>query len=142
MIKLWIGTNVNGIGMFDGKNWKVYNMRNMNLNVNVGNIIKETAYDRRGNVYASHGQSLKNGYTGGITRFNGDIWEVLKLNVVPSEWVESFYIDKNDNIWVGTKEGMTKFYDNPSNAVFYNTYNSQIPGKDIRGVVIDNNENV
>lgn len=140
--RIWIGTNVLGIGVFDGKRWKNYNMSNMNLSKNVGNSISKINCDRRGNVYVAHSQNLMQGRLGGITKFNGNEWEVLTLNVVPSEQIESIYIDKNDMIWVGTKNGLTKFYDDPANAVFYTTINSKIPGKDIVGVAVDKNDDL
>lgn len=140
--KIWIGTSTNGIGIFNGISWTHYNMNNMGLPINVGNIIKEIKCDRRGNVYVAHAPSKNNGYTGGFTKFNGSFWEVLTLNVISSHLIETIYVDKNDMIWVGTKDGLTKFYDNPGNAIFYNTYNSQIPGKEVSGIVIDKNDDL
>lgn len=114
----------------------------MNLSINVGDIITDIECDRRGNVYVAHAPNLKNGYMGGITRFKCIYWEILTLNVVSSNQVESIYVDKNDIIWVGIKNGLTKFYDNPSGALFFNTINSKIPGKEIEGIAIDNNNDL
>jgi len=140
--RIWIGTNTFGIGVFDGQNWKVYNMSNMNLSKNVGDIIKEIKCDKRGNIYVAHSQSLMDNATGGITRFNGDQWEVLTLNGVPSDLILTIYVDNDDMIWVGTKNGLTRFYDRPEGALFYNTINSKIPGREVVGIAVDKNRNL
>ncbi|AFN75446.1 hypothetical protein MROS_2216 [Melioribacter roseus P3M-2] len=123
---VWVATNSAGINMYDGNQWKIYDMSNMNLSANLGNSIKDIACDKEGYVYAAHIYNSEKGELGGFTRFKDGAWEQLELKGVPSNLVESIYVDEEGNKWIGTKGGLTKFRHNPSDGYFFNTSNSKL----------------
>ncbi|MGK9477130.1 two-component regulator propeller domain-containing protein [Melioribacter sp. OK-6-Me] len=123
---IWVATNSAGVNMYDGNKWKVYDMSNMNLSENLGNSIKDIACDKEGYVYVAHVCSPEKGELGGLTRFKNGTWEQVELVGVPSNFVESIYIDEEGNKWIGTKNGLTKFRTNPLDGYFFNTSNSKL----------------
>ncbi len=139
---IWVATNSDGINMYDGHKWKIYDMSNMNLGANLGNSIKDIACDKEGYIYAAHIYSIEKGELGGFTRFKDGTWEQLELNGVPANLVECIYIDDQGNKWVGTKGGMTKFRYEPNDGYFFNTSNSKLPANQVVDIIISPDGNL
>ncbi len=136
--RVWLGTNSFGISMYDGNNWKLYNMSNMSLPINVGNIIQDIAVDNDGTIWAAHLSDSNRGFAGGITKYDGKNWSVVQLTGIATNLPEMIWVDKNNNKWIGTKNGLGEFLQ-PGNIVTFTTVNSQIPASQIESAAIDLN---
>jgi hypothetical protein len=136
--RMWIGTNAYGINVFDGTEWKLYNMKNMQTVTNVGNCIGDIAIDKNGIVWVAHIKNEKTGDLGGVSYFNGSTWSVLTMSGMPTDATESIYVDSNNYKWIGTKSGLAK-YESAANIKYYTTTNSKLPASQIEAVVIDEN---
>jgi len=112
---LWIGTYLGGLQMYDRKNdrFVTYIHNQADSNSISGNDIRKITEDKEGNLWiATHG--------GGIEMFNlknkkFKHYRVNYLNLkyaISSDWVYSVFCDKDDNIWVGTVEGISKIEKN------------------------------
>jgi len=134
--KIWVGTSANGLAWFDGLTWKTYLISNMKIPRNLGNSIRYIKVDNDGIVWVAHLQNLIVGDLGGFTKFDGVSWTDIKLVGVPSDQIETIYVDSKNNKWVGTKNGLGKFLQTFS-VTAYTTINSAIPASQIVGVAID-----
>lgn len=137
----WIGTSAKGLAFFNGSFWQSYNMSNMKLSRNLGNSIRYIKVDNDGIVWVSHLQNMIAGELGGLTKFDGVNWTEIKLVGVPSDQVETIYVDSKNNKWVGTKNGIAYFINTFSIKTF-NTTNSPLTAGQVVSVSIDKNEDV
>ena len=100
------------------------------LGIPVG-IITKIIQDKQGYFWIStlqNGLFKYDGYT--TTRYEYDPFDV---NSVPQNQIYTFFIDKNDTIWVGTAEGLCKFDRRTEKFIRYS--NSILPGiPDLRNV--------
>lgn len=107
---IWFGT-VNGVARYDGHDFKVYQHNGTDLNTisnnNAGNIF----IDSKGILWIGT-------FGGGFNSLNLQTGQLLRYpyssdkndKVVP-EFVQTFYEDKQSNIWIGTPNGLYKFKD-------------------------------
>lgn len=139
--RVWIGTSANGVGFFDGITWKNYNMSNMKLQRNLGNGIRFVKVDNNGIVWVSHIQNLIAGELGGLTTFDGNNWTEISLLGIPSNQVETIYIDSKNQKWIGTKNGFGYFL-NSFSIKYFNTGNSPLTASQVVGISLDENEDL
>jgi signal transduction histidine kinase/ligand-binding sensor domain-containing protein len=88
------------------------------LNV-AGGLITKIIQDKQGYFWIStmqNGLFKYDGYT--TTRYEYDPFDV---HSVPQNQIYTFFIDKNDTIWVGTAEGLSKFDRHSEKFIRYNS---------------------
>ncbi len=139
--KVWIGTSSNGVGYYDGSTWRNFNMSNMRLQRNLGNGIRYVKVDNNGIVWVAHVQNLIAGELGGLTTFDGTNWTQVSLIGIPSDQVETIYVDSKNQKFVGTKNGFGYFL-NSFSIKYFNTTNSPLTASQIVGIILDKNEDL
>jgi hypothetical protein len=116
---IWIGTD-KGLVCYDGSNWKVHLS---------GTKIKSLAKDKKGGIWAGTNST-------GLRNYNGTKWYDTPGNL-PDGHVYSIAIDDQDNKWIGTEGGLTKF--DGTNLTTFNTSNSDLPDNIVGTIRIDDN---
>lgn len=119
----WIGTPF-GLYRFDGSNWEFYDQNNSNL----PSPFIESIF------VAGFNQIWVGNQSPYISFFNGNDWQVYN-NVIDVAWCIAK--DKNNNIWVGTNSGITKF--DGTNWTTFNTSNTLLPSNSINDIEVDSN---
>lgn len=108
---LWIGTYLGGLQMFDKNNDRfiTYVHNPSDSNSISGNDIRKITEDKEGNLWiAVHGA--------GVEKFNIQTKKFKHYRVnyldlkysISSDWTFSVVCDKDDNIWIGSVEGISK----------------------------------
>ena len=108
---------MNGLAIFDGENWTVYDTRSWNWR----NRITRISFDKLENVWIGTDG-------GGIARFDGVNWTIYSTSnsELPYDRVHnSPVIDRDENLWIGTSLGMAKF--DGENWTVYKPSNSGLP---------------
>ena len=121
---LWLGT-YNGLNRYDGYNFKVYKMQKANPKSINGQMFTSIVEDKNGNLWiASYGGGL-NKYdrlTDDFTRFTFD---KNNFHTIPSDHVNTIFIDSKGRLWIGTDEGLCR-YNSDNNFIRYdNILNSR-----------------
>ena len=129
---IWVGTKFNGTAKFDGRNWRVFNLSNTNLE---SNFIKTIWIENKDLVYFGTGGR-------GLTRYSHGDWYSSSLGQSPGiDNVNDLVIEEgnNDDIkWIGTMDGLVKI-DNQFHYIRKN--NSPLPNNDVNAVAIDRSGN-
>lgn len=113
--KIWIGTDGNGLSVFNGINWINYNKTNTILTSDKITVIKK---DNLGNIWI--------GTESGLAKYYNGAWEIFTtLNSnIPNNYITSIAIYSNE-VWIGTKSGLVKYSNNTFDV--FNTNNSGLP---------------
>ncbi|HLO59843.1 MAG TPA: two-component regulator propeller domain-containing protein [Bacteroidales bacterium] len=107
---IWVGTYFGGLQMYDRKTGKFKSYRHNPEDEEsiAGNDVRSITEDKHGNLWiAIHG--------GGVDKFNPSTAKFEHhlvnygnlTNTISSDWVLSIYCDTEDNIWVGTIDGIS-----------------------------------
>lgn len=122
---IWLAT-WRGVVKYDGNKWTRYDHTNTPM---TSPVITDILFDSKGNLWVGCATvPYVEGWVGCLAKFTGSEWtNYSKDNSgLPDNHVSCLTIDSEDNLWVGTKEGLVKF-DNNNNWTVYNTYNSGLP---------------
>ena len=123
---LWMGTQDNGIGRFNGTMGEAFNSINSQLpRDQINTAIK---VDADGNTWAGSGRFL--------VKINGDEWSIYEIpDIIPSAYyaINDIEFDKDGNGWIGTSWGLIKY----SKGIFYQQYDSI--GAIVEAIEIDSN---
>lgn len=110
---IWVGTNGNGIAVYDGSYWKKWDMSNMGIGTRIGDIIHSLICDKDGNIWAAHmrEETGSGGINaeGGLSRFNGTKWSIISVPQISTQYIYSLHVDRFNNKWVATKFGLGRF---------------------------------
>ena len=138
---LWIGTNGNGLCIYDTKSGKPkflrYNLMKDSGQL-LGNSIHSICFDKRGNVWigtSEAGISKLNLKTGKYTDYNTANGNLCSNNVF------SIVEDRKGYIYAGTKMGITRINPSDGTAKFY-TVNDGLSNDCVYGLEIDGNDNL
>lgn len=127
--RIWIGTDGSGIEVFDGSFWEKWNMNNVGIGEKIGNVINYIACDRDGIVWAVHMREVRVRETvtaeGGLSYFDGTTWHLITTPLINAQAISSLYVDKDNNKWVATKNGLGKIDERNTPALF-NKINSKL----------------
>lgn len=110
---IWVGTNGNGIAVFDGSSWRKWDMSNMGIGSKIGDIIHALICDKDGMIWAAHMREefgsggIKS--EGGLSRFNGTKWSIISVPQISTQYIQSLHVDRNNNKWIATKFGLGRF---------------------------------
>ena len=135
---IWIAT-WRGVVKYDGTNWTRYNNTNTLMK---SNIITDILFDSKGNLWvASTNYPFIQGWSGCLAKFTGSEWIIYTRDNsgLPSDNVSCLSIDSEDNIWIGTENGLAKF-DGNNNWKVYNITNSGLPANSISRIFINNKD--
>lgn len=119
---IWVGTNGNGMAVFDGNSWRKWDMSNMGIGNRIGDVIHSIICDQDGMIWAAHMReevgsgSIK--AEGGLSRFNGTKWSVISVPQISTQYIQSLHVDRNNNKWVATKFGLGRFDKSNSASIF------------------------
>ncbi len=124
--KVWVGTT-GGISMFEGSIWTTYDEVNSGL---ADSYIYAIAVDPSETAWVGY-----YGHEMGVAFFNGSTWRKYIPSIISND-VEGFALDKAQNMWVVTTEGVS-CYDG-DDWVHFTTENSGLLNNDVRSVAVDN----
>ncbi len=128
----WIGTT-EGVVKFDGNEWTVYNQENSPLE---SNFIESITIDNDGNKWIGISDQ-------GLAKFDGSFWTIY--NSVRFDFpnnVSSIAIDKNSVVWfTSVLKSMIPGGSAYSNDHYFWTIFTGTPSFDVRGVVVDDDNN-
>ena len=96
---IWIGSYLDGLKVFNGDTWQIYNKNTVPLKYN---DITSLTVDNKGRVWTVNGKDL-------ICVSAG--WKVYNStnSNMPDEWLESLSSDNYGNIWVAGSKHLIKF---------------------------------
>ena len=106
---LWIGTYDFGVDCFDKKNKEFIHYNQSTVSGLVSNQILSIFADRKGNLYIAHVLngfsilSIKDKTAKNFRRIDGN------PNSLPDNDVRCIFIDRNENVWIGTNNGLALF---------------------------------
>lgn len=123
---LWIGyfateeNTARGLGHYNKKDWAQCGLPE----AIGGSNINALATDQTGNVWVATEDA-------GVAMFDGTVWQRFKGNtILPSNQTFGITIDKNNNVWIATLEGVAKYdvtlqqwsvpYTGENGTLFYN----------------------
>ena len=168
---VWIGFQRIGAGRFDGTNWLVYDTLNGLPSNNVLSFAFQgndswigtdkglaklngtsfTIYDSSNSGLTTNyilslfttGNNLLIGTRNGAFVFDGTTWihYTTSNSGLPSDTVQCFSKSGNDTIWIGTANGLAKYYNN-SWVTYYLPNSINTSNNSISGLAIDLNNNV
>lgn len=130
---IWIATYYRGIELFDKANQRFEHYNKHTVPGMVSNNAWTVDEDSRGAVYIGHvstGLSLLFPATKTIKNFRND---PADSNSLPGDEVRAVYVDRNDNVWVGTNKGLALFNREKENFTVFNEAGS--PGSYIFSIV-------
>ncbi|MGB0929425.1 MAG: PKD domain-containing protein, partial [Chitinophagales bacterium] len=112
---IWVNSSV-GLAKYDGTNWtSLPNLANLTL-------------DAFGNIW---------GHTSNqISKYNGNTWQSYDVNNLPSS-ITSIAIANNDEVWLGTTDGVFKLNIITDEVISYTTDNSNLTNDYIYDVEIN-----
>ncbi|MFK7779890.1 MAG: two-component regulator propeller domain-containing protein [Candidatus Gracilibacteria bacterium] len=100
------GTN-QGIALFDGTDWIVYDKQNSDL---VHNQISSIAEDNSGNYWIGTNNGISMLDIGiSLTDTSDDIWVTYDNSILSNTHIQYIYTDDNGTIWIGTNNGVTSY---------------------------------
>lgn len=98
--RVWVGTN-QGIGIFDGSSWIVYNRNNSGLtNVRINKI-------------RFYSNIVWIATAGNLVKFDGINWNVYDQQE-GKDWINDFYIENENKLYLGTKLDGIFLFENQS----------------------------
>lgn len=137
---VWIGyfatapNAPNGLGHYNGKDWADCN----HPDGTAGKDINAIAIDKKGNLWAA---TWKNG----VVMFDGKTWHsytrVSTNYVLPSDETFGITVDDQNNVWVGTLEGVAKF-DGTSWGAPYTKENGTLQENPVHAIAFDSAQNI
>ncbi|MFO7447313.1 MAG: two-component regulator propeller domain-containing protein [Ignavibacteriaceae bacterium] len=130
--RIWAGTALKGLYMYNGSEWSVYDSLNSDI---PSNTIHDMEFDKNGNLWMATGK--------GLVKFNGSEWQVYNSSNsgLAEDAVLSIEIDENGIIWLGFfRHGLMKY--DGTNWKKYNLSNSILPTNGVYAVETDTKGNV
>ena len=138
---LWIGTMANNIAKYHNRyNWKVYQSDNLPKGDSVADLI----IGNDNNIWvALIPQYSKPGVVdkvGGIFKLENEQLVLLDIGI-PNIRINKFYLDDENILWAGSKNGIFSIYSGGYFKVF-NSTNSGLPINDVLSIEKDKNGNI
>ncbi len=141
---LWIGTEDEGLNIFDIKRGKFYHYKTDPLNYSgLNNNSIYTIYkDKIGNIWLGTYAGGINLLAAGKTYFQCYRHFPAAANSLGNNTINSFWEDENQNIWIATGHGLDYFDRKNKNFIHYNKTNSALTADVILNLYEDNNKNL
>ncbi len=131
---LWIGSNNFGILNFNGNTFSEFVDTAYNF---LTNKIISIALDNSNKLW--FGQLVNSGIRGGLSVYDGFSFTNFYLGTLNNK-INSIYTS-NNNKWVCTSEGLTK-YDAGNSSIFFSTLNSYLTNDNVTDAARDSNGNL
>ncbi|MCD6326252.1 hypothetical protein J7M28_01665 [bacterium] len=123
--RVWIGLTYNGMHLFDGTTWQLFNEDNSGL---AGNYIRKIVIDGEGVKWIANHR--------GLSRFDetGWTWQTYMTSNsdIIGNSVKDIAIDYEGTIWLATSAGVSEF--DGTNFTNYTKDNSSLATNDIRAI--------
>lgn len=120
---MWFGT-WNGLNLFDGYDFKVYNKQNRSQGIS-NNFIYSLCEDRSGNIWIATNYGL-NKFQPEINQFTSYYHNTENINSISSNKLQVVMFDSFGNLWIGTNgSGMDKMIHNQDENYSIIHYNSE-----------------
>jgi signal transduction histidine kinase/ligand-binding sensor domain-containing protein/DNA-binding response OmpR family regulator len=107
---IWVGTYIGGLQMYDRRNGKFISFRHNPADQHsiAGNDVRSITEDKHGNLWiAVHGEGVDK-FVPSTKKFEHHKVDYSNLsNTIASNWVLTLYCDSEDNIWVGSIDGIS-----------------------------------
>ena len=140
----WVGTDY-GISVFNSSDNWVCNYTSIDDLPLDNDFIRDIDVDSHGNVWIGNFVSYK--FKGSIVKYDGTNWTAYKYDTLPGGWpvglvnpnIYRIAVDHNDNLWVATGGGISKFNYSSSTFTNYTDSTSSLPFNVVQCVAIDNN---
>ncbi len=138
--RVWMGTYLKGVYMFDGTNWFAHNVGGWSdLEFNTIDMAMCVAVDKNDNVWVERGILFSGGIANYLSKFDGNEWKKIFYPGVNTSSLNSIYVDENNTKWFGTITELVQVSDQGS-VTIYNSQNSQIPPGKVTCTVLDLNK--
>lgn len=135
--KFWLGTE-KGISIFDPQDKKLeFDNYDMSREF-IPDKIRFMREDSKGNVWIGTDGSGIRYYSPSNRRFYNPTLEFMSMNLFPrgQEIVTAFEIDKDDNLWFGTTDGLA-YYETSSKKGLRLTQGNGLAGNEVSSLLID-----
>lgn len=120
---LWVGTGTHGIISYENGLWKRRDgIYNWDLDKAIGNAVNDLIFDNNDNLWAFISGSPTDGKRSAFVKFDSknSWWSEISFALHFPVEILSFYLDKENNIWMASKEALLKY--NESKPIkFFNT---------------------
>lgn len=126
--RVWLGTG-DGLHVYENGKWKQFNTSNSPL---PDDWVSMLAFDGQGQVWMVSEQ--------GMAVTDGVNWKTFQDTILNGKTIQDIDIDRNDNVWVGTTDGL--FFFNGSEWSVYTPENSGMESVDIAQVAVDQQNRV
>ncbi len=130
--RLWLGTVVSGVSLFDGVNFTNFNDTTSDL---TSNSIRGLQVDNSGNVWigtSSHG----------LFKYDNSNWTVYNNSNsnIGSRFISTVNVDNDNNVWIGFSFGGASKYD----GVTFTNYDASngLPSNAVWAIDFDENNNI
>lgn len=113
---VWIGTG-NGLNRYDGKEFKIYNSNNSSLE---SNNISDILLDKKGRIWVATqggGLNLYDHLSDDFIVYKNDVNNPTSL---PSNQLYKLFEDSNENLWIGSENGLCLFVEESKVFIPYN----------------------
>ncbi|UII33030.1 response regulator [Fulvivirga ulvae] len=142
---IWIGTYEGGLQTFVPKQNKfvTYKHDPDNLKTISGNDVRAIAEDADGTLWlAVHGQGV-NAFDRKNKTFKSYKADYLNWqNSLSNDWVYTLYIDREQNVWVGSVFGLSVLKHGRNQFVSYTKENRNLSHNNVRAILEDGNKNL
>lgn len=128
--RVWVGTD-NGMGIFDGNSWTIFNTNNSPLLSN------------RVQTFAFENNMAWIGSTAGLLKYDNGSWQIFTVNNSNLPWpiINTISIDQNNLKWIGLSDSGVVSFDN-QNFTIYNGTRLNFPTNDIITSAISSSGNL
>lgn len=125
----WIGTEKDGIIIYDEKSWSTLTQENSSL---PSNRITKILIDDFNKKYI--------GTDEGLVIIDGESWTIYNTDntIMPSNLVTSFDINGKGDFMIGTKQGIVRYFSAENRWLLLSKSNSYLPGNWISAVKFEN----
>ncbi|MBL6447186.1 helix-turn-helix domain-containing protein [Fulvivirga sp. 29W222] len=142
---IWVGTYEGGLQMFNPKenNFITYRHDPNNPETISGNDVRAIEEDTNGKLWIAihgHGVSVFDKNSETFKSYNADYlnWQ----NSLSNDWVYTLYIDRAQNVWVGSVFGLSVLRPGTDNFVSYTKENRNLSHNNVRSILEDTHGNL
>ncbi|MBA4406416.1 hypothetical protein C0389_03995 [bacterium] len=108
--EIWVGSSTSGVLRFNGSSWTRFVTSGMDLETrNVSDIVQDLIVDNSGNVWSFQNSDPGLQVVSALLKYEGSQWKEIKLPILFGLQVNSFYMDKEYNIWISVEGGLLKY---------------------------------
>ena len=128
---IWVATGSEGVVVYNGTAWNVFNESNSLL---PNNAVNHVTGDRAGNIWFAT-------YNGAAV-YNGSTWYVYNTasSQLPTDLINQIESDSSGKLWFATEEGAASF--DGSSWRYYSPDNSGLPSEGVKSLAVDSDGSI